>query len=49
MIDQNHDLWRLVLESSWPPRRDKMRYDSDWLLWVCDLCRRIRGIPSIFG
>lgn len=35
----------LVLAASWPSRRDKMRYDTDWILWIVDLRRVIGGIP----
>jgi hypothetical protein len=39
----------LVLESSWPPRRNSIRYDADWQLWIIDLRRVVRGIPSVFA
>ena len=39
----------LVLSSSWPPRRDPMRCDADWLLYVGDAWRVVCGIPSVFG
>lgn len=39
----------LVLASSWPPRRDSMRYDTDWILYITDLWRVVCGIPSVFS
>jgi hypothetical protein len=43
-------LHELVLASSWPPRRYKMRYDADWLLYITDLRRVVLlGIPSVFA
>lgn len=41
-------LYDLVLTSSWPPKRDPMHYDNDWLLHITDLRRVVRGIPSVF-
>jgi hypothetical protein len=42
-------LHELVLASAWPPRRDKMRYDANWLLYITDLRRAVLyGIPSVF-
>lgn len=41
---------QLVLASSWPPRRDKMRYDADWQLHVLNLKRQaLAGVPSVFS
>lgn len=39
----------LAIQSSWPPRRDSMRCDADWLLYVEDLWRTVCGIPSVFA
>jgi hypothetical protein len=39
----------LILESSWPPCRDPMRADADWMLYIGDLRRVVRGIPSVFA
>lgn len=42
-------LVELVLASSWPPRRDSMRYDANWMLYIWDRWRTTMcGIPSVF-
>jgi hypothetical protein len=42
-------LAELVPQTSWPPKRDKMRYDADWVLYIRDKWRVVmKGVPSVF-
>jgi hypothetical protein len=44
-----HYLHDLVLSSSWPPKRNNLHHNADWLLYTQDLWRQTMcGIPSVF-